>query len=197
MSSAIERALNRSTIESVADCNSPLTATLTKQKPKISNKQMREVKDCFALYEDMLEPGHMYRSEFVTAVRTLGFNATRKELDLLYHQTDLNGDGFIDFEEWTAAVTSLLSDRNTYLHKQLADILSALDQEDRGQPKDRLARIAEGMADEIPEEEIKDMVNSKGILPMNFDPDQLYAKLFEVTQPLALRRGRTGERQNK
>lgn len=193
MSSAVERALNRTVTQTEsAELSNSL---LPKPKPKVTNKQMREMRDCFQLHEDMLEPGRIYQSEFICAVRTLGFTATRKELDALYSQTDLNGDGFIDFEEWTSAVTSLISDRNTYLHKQLADILSALDQEDRGQPQDRLKRIADYMGDDIPEEEIKNIVNGKGILPMGFNPGDMYAKLFEVTQPLALRRGRTGELQ--
>lgn len=189
MSSAVERALNRGLAQPEPASNSPLP----KAKPKISNRQMRELKECFELHEDMLEPGRMYQSEFLLAVRTLGFTATRKELDALYNQTDNNGDGFIDLEEWTTAVTSLIVDRNTFLLKQLGDILSALDQEDRGAPKDRLTRIADSMGDEIPEEEIKDIVNGKGILPLGFDHDDMYAKLFEITQPFALRSSQTGE----
>lgn len=195
MSSAVERALNRT----VGDTPEPesQSSSLLPKKPKVSNKQLREMKYCFEIYEDILEPGRMYQSEFITAVRTLGFNASKKELDALYALTDLDGSGYIDLEEWTSAVTSLIYDRNTYLQKQLNDILAALDQEDRGQPKDRLQRIADGMGDDISEDEIKDIVNGKGILSMTFDSGDLYSKLFEVTQPLALRRAGLGEPQKK
>jgi len=154
-------------------------------KSLLSHKQNKEIRECFEMFVGA-EPGCLHPSEFESAMRTYGLGKGARELQQLFATADSNHDGKLDLEEWRTFVSWMLTERNSSAQRDLDAVMSLVDNNGRADPKERLKRIAEGMQHEICEEEIKDLVNGRGLLEMGFKNDELHKVLFEITQPMSL-----------
>mmetsp|Transcript_4799 Transcript_4799/g.8257 ORF Transcript_4799/g.8257 Transcript_4799/m.8257 type:complete len:197 (-) Transcript_4799:175-765(-) len=154
-------------------------------KSLLSHKQNKEIRECFEMFVGA-EPGFLHPSEFESAMRTYGLANGARELQQLFATADSNHDGKLDLEEWKTLISCMLTERNASAQRDLDAVMSLVDNDGRADPKERLKRIAEGMQHEISEEEIKDLVNGKGLLEMGFKNDELHKVLLEITQPMSL-----------
>ena len=94
--------------------------------PDSKTKVYREHFEVFDVNND----GVISIRELGTALRSLGFHMSEKEVDVLYKEVDSNGNGFIDFDEFLNIIMTKMND--PYTHAQLVEALRIFDTDDNG-----------------------------------------------------------------
>eukprot|EP00241_Pyramimonas_parkeae_P011951 CAMPEP_0114236124 /NCGR_PEP_ID=MMETSP0058-20121206/6654_1 /TAXON_ID=36894 /ORGANISM="Pyramimonas parkeae, CCMP726" /LENGTH=206 /DNA_ID=CAMNT_0001348007 /DNA_START=477 /DNA_END=1097 /DNA_ORIENTATION=- len=160
-------------------------------------KQKKEIRECFELLEHE-EPGFMYPEEFFKSMHALGFTPKDDEADTLFARVDVDGNGKIDLDEFTTLMSGYIQDSEMKEHKQLAELLSKIEGEERLSQVEKLKATAKKMGEHLDEAEIKNLlyggIDGKGTLAPGFEVDALFDTLYSSTEPLALRTWQLGER---
>ncbi|OMJ68129.1 hypothetical protein SteCoe_34515 [Stentor coeruleus] len=120
----------------------------------LSTQHTKDIKEAFDLF-DIAGTGTIEGKELRVALRALGFNPTREEIETLVGSASQSGR--IDFHEFLDIIISKVSEPDT--HDDIARAFSMLDVEGKGYiTKESLQKVIALLGEDMSEEEIEKMI---------------------------------------
>ncbi len=98
-------------------------------KPQLSDEQKAEIKEAFELF-DTDNSGYIDLRELRIAVRALGFELSREEIEGMMASVDTDGSGDIGFEEFLQMMTLKMAKRSQ--KEDLIRVFQSFDEEETG-----------------------------------------------------------------
>lgn len=120
----------------------------------LSVQHTKDIKEAFDLF-DIAGTGTIEGKELRVALRALGFNPTREEIEKLVGSTSQSGK--IDFHEFLDIIIGKVSEPDT--HEDIARAFSMLDIESKGYiTKESLQKVINSLGEGLSEEEVEKMI---------------------------------------
>ncbi|XP_020899584.1 calmodulin [Exaiptasia diaphana] len=123
---------------------------------KLSQEQLSEYRDAFEHF-DKDSSGTITTRELGAIMRSLGENPTELELQQMINSVDCDGNGLMDFEEFT----KLMVTQNQFMmdDKDLIEAFRMFDRDGRGYVmSSELRTVLRHLEENIPEHEINEML---------------------------------------
>lgn len=125
------------------------------RREELSLQHTKDIKEAFDLF-DIAGTGTIEGKELRVALRALGFNPSREEIDLLIGGTSQSGR--IDFHEFLDIIVSKVSEPDT--PEDIARAFAMLDVEGKGViTKESLQKVIAQLGEDLSEEEIEKMIS--------------------------------------
>eukprot|EP00049_Salpingoeca_infusionum_P019659 m.362817 g.362817 ORF g.362817 m.362817 type:complete len:190 (+) comp20930_c0_seq1:48-617(+) len=122
----------------------------------LTDEERREIKEAFDLF-DTDKDGAIDYHELKVALRALGFDVKRAEVQQLMREFDRDGTGLISERDFTTAVTPRVLGRNPI--EEIMKAFQLFDDDKTGKIDLRnLRRVARELGEDIPEEEMQAMI---------------------------------------
>ena len=122
----------------------------TKKKRELSEQQRREIKDAFELF-DSNKDGALDYHEFKVALRALGFDLKKVEVQSLLREYDRDDQGLITERDFTEVVTERILERNPI--EEVLKAFRLFDDDSTGKINlKNLRRVARELGEDVPDE---------------------------------------------
>ncbi len=118
--------------------------------------QQEELKEAFAMF-DRADRGTITTKELGTVMRALGQDPTEAELQDMINEVDLDGNGNIDFEEFSSLMSKKMKEKDT--DEELMDAFKLFDKDGNGFISlDELKTVLTNLGEKLSDNDIADMI---------------------------------------
>jgi centrin-1 len=125
------------------------------RREELSLQHTKDIKEAFDLF-DVAGTGTIEGKELRVALRALGFNPTREEIEVLVGSTSQSGR--IDFHEFLDIIVGKVSEPDT--PEDIERAFAMLDLEGKGTiTKENLQKVISQLGEDLSEEEIEKMIS--------------------------------------
>eukprot|EP00045_Choanoeca_perplexa_P017263 m.247800 g.247800 ORF g.247800 m.247800 type:complete len:172 (-) comp17492_c1_seq1:103-618(-) len=132
------------------------TATSRKRRD-LTEDERQEIKEAFDLF-DTDKDGALDYHELKVAMRALGFDVKKAEVQQIMREFDRDGQGLISERDFTTVVTDRILERNPV--EEVMKAFKLFDDDGTGKISLRnMRRVARELGEEIPEDELKAMLD--------------------------------------
>ncbi|CAD8178376.1 unnamed protein product [Paramecium pentaurelia] len=127
------------------------------KRTKLTKEQIDVLQQAFTLF-DTDKSGSIDESELRNAMKALGFNASKEEVQKMVEQIDRDGSGTIEFQEFVEMMKKkMLEDKNVEVEIEKA--FNYFDDDNEGAiDLEKLRRVAADLGEECDEQTLKDMI---------------------------------------
>lgn len=125
-------------------------------RAELSEEQRSEIKQAFDVF-DIGNDGKLDHHELKTAMRALGFDATRSEVQQIIRENDSRGERRIGFDEFSKVMTAKMLQRDP--REEIARAFKLFDVGHTGKITFQdLKRVAQENGEQIDDEELQSMI---------------------------------------
>ena len=122
----------------------------------LTDDQIEELNEAFAMF-DRAGKGVITTKELGTVMRALGQDPTEAELCDMINEVDLDGNGNIEFDEFTALMAKKMKEKDT--DDELMDAFRLFDKDGNGFiTADELKSVLHNLGEKLTDEEIQMMI---------------------------------------
>merc|ERR1711974_525868 len=125
-----------------------------KKAGQLSEEQLDEIREAFSLF-DSDASGMIDIRELKAAMRALGFEVKNEELKKMVADIDNDGNGTIEFTEFLQMMTGKMGEKDS--REDIEKVFKLFDDNTNKISFRNLARVAEGLGENIDDEELQDM----------------------------------------
>ncbi|CAG8705828.1 2967_t:CDS:2, partial [Acaulospora colombiana] len=127
-----------------------------KREVGLTTEQEEEIREAFDLF-DTKGSGTISIKDFKVAIRALGFELKKEEIDNLLNEVDHDGSGTIDLEAFTAIMAAKMSERD--VQDDFKKIFRLFDDDETGKITFKnLKRVAKELDIEISDDKLREMI---------------------------------------
>eukprot|EP00043_Microstomoeca_roanoka_P027311 m.14123 g.14123 ORF g.14123 m.14123 type:complete len:169 (+) comp7514_c0_seq1:202-708(+) len=128
----------------------------SKKRRELTEDERHEMKEAFDLF-DTDKDGCLDYHELKVAMRALGFDVKKTEVQKIMREYDRDGTGLISERDFNAVVGDRILDRNPI--EEVMKAFKLFDEDQTGKISvGNLRRVARELGEDIPDEELKAMV---------------------------------------
>merc|ERR1712167_122327 len=131
-----------------------------KKMPELSEKEMKEVKEAFDLF-DGDGSGNIDAKELYVAIQALGFNPTTEEVDKMVKDIDADGNATIEFNEFVDMMSGKMSGKDPTEEMKKAFTMFDTDSKGKISFKDT-QRVAKEIGEAMGEAELQEVIDECG-----------------------------------
>ncbi|KAG9396213.1 Calmodulin-like protein [Carpediemonas membranifera] len=126
-------------------------------RPELTDEQKQEVKEAFDLF-DTDKSGSIDYHELKVAMRALGFEVKKEEVQRLMTEYDRTGSGEIDFDSFVEIMTAKIADRDP--REEMLKAFRLFDDDSTGRiTLKNLKRVAKELGENMTDDELQAMVD--------------------------------------
>lgn len=127
---------------------------------KLSTEQLQDIKETFDTF-DKDKDGSITTKELGSVIKSMGQNVTETEIQEMINEMDTNGDGIINFEEFSNQMAKKMMDIDS--SEELKDAFKVIDSDQNGLiSEEELKLVFEELEEDIGEEDVRAMLEDFG-----------------------------------
>ncbi|EGD83035.1 centrin [Salpingoeca rosetta] len=131
-------------------------ASAAKKRRELTEDERHEIKEAFDLF-DTDKDGCLDYHELKVAMRALGFDVKKTEVQKIMREYDRDGTGLISEQDFNAVVGDRILDRNPI--EEVMKAFKLFDEDQTGKISiGNLRRVARELGEDIPDDELKAMI---------------------------------------
>merc|ERR1712167_110733 len=131
-----------------------------KKMPELSEKEMKEVKEAFDLF-DGDGSGNIDAKELYVAIQALGFSPTQEEVDTMVKDIDADGNATIEFNEFVDMMSGKMGGKDPV--EELKKAFAMFDTEGKGKISFKdMQRVATEIGEAMKEGELQEVIDECG-----------------------------------
>eukprot|EP00056_Hartaetosiga_gracilis_P020205 m.18110 g.18110 ORF g.18110 m.18110 type:complete len:166 (-) comp8251_c0_seq1:409-906(-) len=129
---------------------------MAKKRRELTEDERQEIKEAFDLF-DTDKDGCLDYHELKVAMRALGFDVKKTEVQRIVREYDRDGTGLVSERDFNAVVGDKVLDRNPV--EEVMKAFKLFDDDKSGKISiGNLRRVARELGEDIPDEELKSMI---------------------------------------
>eukprot|EP01147_Barroeca_monosierra_P008815 gene8815-1180_t len=132
------------------------SSAVAKKRRELTEDERQEIKEAFDLF-DTDKDGCLDYHELKVAMRALGFDVKKAEVQKIMREYDRDNAGLISEQDFNAVVGDRILDRNPI--EEVMKAFKLFDEDQTGKISiGNLRRVARELGEDIPDEELKAMI---------------------------------------
>merc|ERR1712094_42132 len=131
-----------------------------KKMPELSEKEMKEVKEAFDLFDGDAS-GAIDAKELYVAIQALGFEPTEEEIDKMVKDIDADGNATIELEEFYEMMSGKMSEKDAAEEMKKAYALFDVEKKGKISIKD-MERVAQEIGESMDKESLQEVIDICG-----------------------------------